>query len=130
MLFAFLPFFLFCEKDRDRGRTRKKRGKEGERERRYRTRVSRHESPAIGRLDAIFVKSFSARSYRTRQMQARNYRPFWTKPIVGYLFLFISLHFLFSRFAFSLLSPPVARIYLRETLLARPSKNSSLSRQT
>lgn len=49
MLFAFLPFFLFCEKDRDRGRTRKKRGKEGERERRYRTRVSRHESPAIGR---------------------------------------------------------------------------------
>lgn len=128
MLFAFIPFFffLFCEKNRDGGRTRKKR----ERERRYRTRVSRHESPAIGRLDAIFVKSFSARSYRTRQMQARNYRPFWTKPIVGYLFLFISLHFLFSRFAFSLLSPLVAHIYLRETLLARPSKNSSLSRQT
>ena len=86
----FLSFFLGEGRgDRDRERTRKRRERE-DIEREFRgTRISTDR-------DAIFVKSFSARSYRTRRMQARNYRPFWTKPIAEYLFPFISFCTFFS----------------------------------
>ena len=96
-ILSFFFFFFFFSWRRKRGRV----------------------SWSIGRPDAIFVKSFPARSYRTERTQARNYRPFWTKIVHRRISFSSSLRFLplgLLSLLFRYLWPCGDAVHLRETL--------------
>lgn len=120
----FLSFFLGEGRgDRDRERTRKRREREDI------ERFAARESPPIGMPYSLnhswlghIERGECKRAIIVHSGRNPSLNIFFRSSLSALSFL--PFHVLLT------LSPPVAHVYLRETLLARPSKNSSLSRQT